>query len=112
MFEDISKKRKWSWNSGNSKHGDDIGVGGEKLERLGIDIELHGESPLPPECQQCLDLQVSFLIFFFIGYILCFSFIHGFLLSMNSRSGLFHSSSFFLIINCVSLLLMVYFVGH
>ena len=40
MFEYISKKRKWSWNSDNSKHGDEIGVGRKKLKFLGIHIEL------------------------------------------------------------------------
>ena len=35
-----------------------------------------------------------------------------FFLSLCSPLGLFHFSSFFLITNCVSLLLMVYFVGH
>ena len=56
MFEDISKKRKWSWNSCNSKHGDEIGVDGWKLKLSSIGIEIH--SPLPPEWKQCLDLQV------------------------------------------------------
>ena len=28
MLEDASKKSEWSWNSGNSKHGDEIGVSG------------------------------------------------------------------------------------
>ena len=78
MFEDVSKKRKWSWNSNNSKHGDEIGIGVQKLKLLSIGIELHVESPLPPEWKQCFDLQVCFLLlFFFLDYILCFSFIHG-----------------------------------
>ena len=64
MLEDASKKSKWSWNSGNSKHGDDIGVGGKKLKLLSIGIELYVKSPLPPEWQQCLDLQVCFLLCF------------------------------------------------
>ena len=37
MFKDISKMRKWSWNSGNSKHGDEIGVGEQKSKLPGID---------------------------------------------------------------------------
>ena len=78
MFEDVSKKTKWSRNSSNSKHGDDIGVGGDKLKLSSIGIELHVESPLPPEWKQCLDLEVCFLLLFFLDYILCFSFIHGF----------------------------------
>ena len=49
MFEDVSKKRKWNWNSGNSKHCDEIGVGGQKLKLSSIGIELRIESPLPPE---------------------------------------------------------------
>ena len=49
MFEDVSRKRKWNWNSGNSKHDDEIGVDGHKLKLLSIGIELHIESPLPPE---------------------------------------------------------------
>ena len=32
MFEDVSKKTKLSWNLGNSKHGDEIGVSGQKLK--------------------------------------------------------------------------------
>ena len=40
MFEDMSKKRKWSWNSGNSKHGDEIGFGRKKSKLLGIGIEI------------------------------------------------------------------------
>ena len=47
MLEDTSKKSKWSWNQGNSKHGDDIGVGGQKLKLSNIGIELHVGSPLP-----------------------------------------------------------------
>ena len=42
MFEDTSKKSKWSWNSGNSKHGYEIGIGGKKLKLSNIGIELHG----------------------------------------------------------------------
>ena len=49
MFEEVSRKSKWNWNSGNSKHGDEIGVGGSKLKLLNIGIELHVESPLPPQ---------------------------------------------------------------
>ena len=78
MFEDVSKKRKWSWNPCNSKHGDEIGVSGHKLKLSSIGIELHVESPLPLECQQCLYLEVCFLLLFFLDYILRFSFIHGF----------------------------------
>ena len=48
MFEDISKKIKRRWNSGNSKHGDEIDVSGHKLKISSIGIELHIESPLPP----------------------------------------------------------------
>ena len=40
MFEEIYKKRKWSWNSGNSKHGDEIGVGGKKLKMINIGCHL------------------------------------------------------------------------
>ena len=40
MFEDVSKKRNWTWNSYDSKHGDEIGVGGQKLKRSSIVIEL------------------------------------------------------------------------
>ena len=49
MLEDTSKKSKWNWNSSNYKHGDEIGVGGQKLKLLSIAIELHVESPLPQE---------------------------------------------------------------
>ena len=56
MFEDISNKTTWSFNSGNSKHGDEIGVGGKKLKLPSIGIEIQVEFPLPPEWQQCLDL--------------------------------------------------------
>ena len=55
MLEDASKKSKWSWNSGNSKHGDD-GVGGQKLKLPNIGIELHIGSPLPSEWHQYLGL--------------------------------------------------------
>ena len=58
----VYKKRKWSLNLGNYKHGDDIGVGGKKLKLLNIGIEHHVESPLPSEWQQCLDLQVYFVL--------------------------------------------------
>ena len=71
MLEDASKKSKWIWNSGNSKLCDEIGVGGHKLKLSNICIELHVESPLFPKWQQCLDLQVCFLLFFF-NYLLCF----------------------------------------
>ena len=54
MLEDTSKKSKWNWNSSNSKHGDEIGVGGQKLTNIGI--ELHVGSPLPSEWHQCLYL--------------------------------------------------------
>ena len=66
MFEDVSKKRKWSWNSGNSKHGDEIGVGGQKLKLTNIGIELHVESTASRMAQwkQCLDLQVCLLLCF------------------------------------------------
>ena len=64
MLEDTSKKSKQSWNSGSSKHGDDIGVNGQKLKVSNICIKLHVESPLPPESHQCLDLQVCFLLCF------------------------------------------------
>ena len=36
----------------------EIGVGVQKSKLPGIGIELHVESPLPPEWKQCLDLQV------------------------------------------------------
>ena len=36
MLEDASKKSEWSWNSRNSKHGDEIGVGGQKLKLSNI----------------------------------------------------------------------------
>ena len=49
MLEDTSKKSKWNSNSGNSKHGDEIGVGGQKLKLTNIGIELHVGSPLPSE---------------------------------------------------------------
>ena len=32
MFEDASKKSKWSWNSGNYKHGGEIGVSEQKMK--------------------------------------------------------------------------------
>ena len=64
MLEYASKKSKWSWNSGNSKLCDEIGVSGHKLKLSNIGIELHVESPLPPEWEQCLDLQVCFLLCF------------------------------------------------
>ena len=44
MLEDTSKKSKWNWNLGNSKHGDEIGVDGQKFKLLSIGIELHVES--------------------------------------------------------------------
>ena len=59
MLEDASKKTKWSWNSGNSKHGDEIGVGGQKLKLSNIGIELHVESP---------GLFSSMFMFFLITY--------------------------------------------
>ena len=75
MFEYISRKRKWSWNSGNSKHGDEIGVGGDKMKLSNIGIELHvGWSPLPSEWHQCLDLQVCsvfFLIIYCVFFLCC-----------------------------------------
>ena len=43
MFEAVSKKRTRSWNLGKYKHGDEIGVGGQKLKRSSIGIELHVE---------------------------------------------------------------------
>ena len=49
MFEDTYNKSKWNWNSSNSKHGDEIGVGGQKLKLENIGIELHVGSPLPSE---------------------------------------------------------------
>ena len=54
MLEDTSKKSKWSWNSGNSKHGHEIGIGGQKLKLSNIGIELHVESLFPSEWQQCV----------------------------------------------------------
>ena len=65
MFEEVYTKRNWSCNLENSKHGDEIGVGGEKMKLSIISTELHVQSPLPLEWQQCLDLQVCFLLFFF-----------------------------------------------
>ena len=41
MFEGVCKK--WSWNSSNSKHGDEIGVGGNKLKLSTIGIEIRVE---------------------------------------------------------------------
>ena len=49
MLEDTSKKTKLNWNSGNSKHVDEIGVDGRKLKLTNIGIELHVGSPLPSE---------------------------------------------------------------
>ena len=46
--------------------GDEITVGGQKLKLSNICIELHVESPLPLEWQQCLDLQVCFLLCFLL----------------------------------------------
>ena len=43
MFEGISKKINWNWNSTNSKHGDEIGVSGHKLKQSSIGVELHVE---------------------------------------------------------------------
>ena len=49
MFEGVSKTRKWSWDSSNSKHGDEIGdeigVSGQKLKLSSIGIEIHGLCP-------------------------------------------------------------------
>ena len=67
MLEDTSKKSKWSCNSRNSKHADEIGVTGHKLKLSNIGIELHIGFPLPSEWNQCLDLQV-FSVFFLIIY--------------------------------------------
>ena len=67
MLEDTSKKSKSSWNSRNSKHGDEIGVSGQKLKLSNIGIELHIGSPLPSKRHQCLDLQVC-SVFFLIIY--------------------------------------------
>ena len=70
----ISKKSKWNQNSGNSKHGDEIGVGGQKLKLSNIGIELHVGSPLSSEWHQFLDLQVCFvffLIIYFIFFLCC-----------------------------------------
>ena len=78
MLEDTSKKSKWSWNSGNSKHGDEIGVGGQKLKLSNIGINLHVGSPLPSEWHQCLDLQV-FFVFFLIIYCVFLLFMFFFL---------------------------------
>ena len=36
MLEDATKKSEWSWNSRNSKHGDEIGVGGQKFKLSNI----------------------------------------------------------------------------
>ena len=85
-----------------------------KLKLSSFGIELHVESPLPPEWQQCLDLQVCFILFFFlITYCIYLVFmVFLLLLSLNSPLVLFHPSSFFLITNCVSLLLMVSFIGN
>ena len=82
MFVDICKKSKWSWNSDNFKHGDEIGVGGQKLKLSNIGNELHVGSPLPSEWNQCLELQVCsmffliiycvfllFMFFFFVVYV-------------------------------------------
>ena len=43
MFVDVSKTRKWSWDSTNSKHGNEIGVSGQKLKLSSISIELRVE---------------------------------------------------------------------
>ena len=64
MLEDTSKKSKQSQNSSNYKHGDEIGVGGQKLKLSNIGIELQVESPLPPEWKKCLELQVCFFLCF------------------------------------------------
>ena len=44
MLEDPYKKSEWSWNSGNSKHVDENGVGGYKLKLSNTGDELHVES--------------------------------------------------------------------
>ena len=77
MLEDTSKKSKWNWNSGNSKHGDEIGVSGQKLKMTNIGIELHVGSPLPSDWHQCLDLQVCSM-FFLIIYCVFFLFMFFF----------------------------------
>ena len=59
MLEDAYNKTKWSQNSGNSKHGDETGVDGQKLELSNIGIELHVESP---------GLFSSMFMFFLITY--------------------------------------------
>ena len=42
MFEYVSKKIKWSWKLGNSKHGDEIGVGGQKLKQSkNVEFQIH-----------------------------------------------------------------------
>ena len=51
----------------NSKHGHEIGVGGQKLKLSNIGIEIHVGSPLPSKWHQCLDLQVC-SVFFLIIY--------------------------------------------
>ena len=74
MLEDTSKKSKWSWNSGNSKHDDEIGVGGQQLKLSNIGIELHVGYPLPSAWHQCLDLQVCslfFLIIYCVFFLCC-----------------------------------------
>ena len=72
MLEDASKKSKWSWNSHNSKLGDQFGVGGQKLKLSNIGVEL----PLQNDSNVQTFGFVSFYVF--LHCLLCFSFIHGF----------------------------------
>ena len=77
MFVDVSKTRKWSWDSANSKHGNEIGVSGQKLKLSNIGIDLHIQSPLPSEWHQCLDLQfcsMFFLIIYHVFFLFMFFF--------------------------------------
>eukprot|EP01018_Ginkgo_biloba_P018191 Gb_27099 [translate_table: standard] len=54
--EDGSKKRKMEWNSSNSEW-NSICNDGQKLSNSILGVELHLKSPLPPDWEQCLDLQ-------------------------------------------------------
>ena len=63
MLEDTSKKSKWSWNSHNSKHGDEIGVSGQKLKLLKIGIKLPLQYGSNVQTL-CLYLQICFLLCF------------------------------------------------
>ena len=72
VLEYASKKSKWSWNSGNSKHGDEIGVGGQKLKLSSrwVSTTFRMASMFIPSGLFC--------VFFY--YLLFFSFIHVFFL--------------------------------